>query len=221
MQKPLDKYKTIILDMDGTLYFQAPVRLCMGCSLVLNFLIRGLKLKELLVLRNYRRLREARAFSEDGDFEDRQTLFLSEKYSISVEKINSIVGSWMQERPLAYIRRFRDKRLVSLMNALKENGSQVVLYSDYPVAEKACAVEISADFMFHAGSAEIRCMKPSPQGLVNILRVTETSPSDALFVGDRYAKDGLCAEAAGVEYVILSKSRFVRAVRRYSGLTEG
>jgi putative hydrolase of the HAD superfamily len=205
MRKAITEYKTIILDMDGTLYFQIPVRFCMTLSLVLFYLIHPFRIKELLILRTYRIQREQRAFANDNNFDELQIEILNKKFGLSSGKIKALIHLWMQERPLKYISHFRDKRLISLMENLCQNGSIIVVYSDYPVDDKIAAIGIKPCFHFFSGDPAIQCMKPDTRGLENILKITNTQPDDALLIGDRYSKDGLCAKAMGMDYIILSK----------------
>ena len=218
MQKLPTQYKTIILDMDGTLYLQPLVRICIALSLALHYALHPTHLKELFALQSYRRMRESGTYADSKDFAKRQFQALSEKYDLPISQIESIIHHWMQERPIKYIRRFRDKQLITITERLRKNGTVVVLYSDYPVVQKAAAVGIAADYLFCAEDEAIACLKPDPKGLLRMLETTATAPQDALFVGDRYAKDGLCAKAAGVDYVILPKLKLMRRISRHSGL---
>ena len=56
-------------------------------------------------------------------------------------------------------------------------------------------------------------MKPDKSGLERILAITGFDPCEALFIGDRYEKDGKCAESTGIDYIILPQNYFIR--RKY------
>lgn len=218
MQKQPDEYRMALLDMDGTLYFQLPVRVFMALAMARYYVFRPKKWKELFVLRSYRRLRECRAFTEQENFIERQFMYLSKIYKMPVEVVCDLINNWMQQRPLKYIRRFRDKKLLSIINRLHENGAKIIIYSDYPVIDKAEAVGVPADNMFYAGDKIIGCMKPDPKGVFSILEQAGIAPNEVIFIGDRYEKDGLCAQYAGVDFILLKKGKIARKLTRYSGL---
>jgi HAD superfamily hydrolase (TIGR01549 family) len=117
---------------------------------------------------------------------------------------NRAIDYWMQERPLKFIRLFRDKKLLALIRALHHQGMKIVVYSDYPAAKKIEALQpFSVDFTFHAGDASIQCLKPNTKGLKHIIEVIKEPVENILFIGDRYEKDGKCAERLGMDYIIL------------------
>jgi HAD superfamily hydrolase (TIGR01549 family) len=218
MKKALSEYKTVVVDMDGTLYFRFPVRFCMAMALALRYLFRPARLRELFVLRDYRKLRKERAYADSVDFDDRQVAVLSERYGIEPDEVNAIISRWMQERPLPFVRRFRDRQLIALIERLKQGGARIVVYSDYPVADKMVALGLCADYQFFSGDEEVGCMKPDAKGLIEIFKITGTQARNALFIGDRYLKDGLCAEAAGADFIILSSGKLRRKLNRHSSL---
>jgi len=193
LRKPLTEYRAVILDMDGTLYYQRPLRMCMAFELFFYYLAHLSKWRELLMLTAYREAREAgRLPAPDA-------------------VIDAVVKRWMQERPLKYVRLFRDRRLIALAERLRRGGAKLAVYSDYPVAGKLAALSpFTVDFAFDPDDPAIPALKPDPRGLRYITGVIGEAAEDTVFIGDRHEKDGLCAKAAGVDYVILGKSFFSR-----------
>jgi len=194
LRKKLCEYRLIILDMDGTLYYQAPLRFCMCIELMLYYAVHLRRIAELFMIYRFRKSYE-RGVLEQG---------------------NSVIRYWMQERPLRYISRFRDKKLIFLIQQLREHGAKIAVYSDYPVQQKLTALpDLTTDYYFCAADPAIQCLKPDPAGLKNILHITGETAENSLFIGDRYEKDGKCAENAGVDYIILDNSPLFRNINLY------
>jgi len=194
MQKELCEYRLVILDMDGTLYYQFPLRFFMFIELTFYYFVHIRKMAELFTLRRYRKNYE----------------------SGILEKETPIIEYWMQEKPLRYITLFRDGKLLRLIRQLQEQGAKIAVYSDYPVQKKIEALSgLTADYSFCATDTAIQCLKPDAQGLKNILRITGETAENSLFIGDRYEKDGKCAENAGVDYIILENNPMMRNVSFY------
>jgi FMN phosphatase YigB (HAD superfamily) len=199
LRKSLYDYRGVILDMDGTLYYQFPLRLCMAAELLVHYLLRLPKIGELFMLRRMRKAREA---------------------GILVET-NPVFAYWTQEKPLRYIYRFRDKRLLRLIGALRERGAKIAVYSDYPAERKIKGLRgFTADHCFCADDALIRCLKPETGGLKNILGIMGEPVENVVFIGDRYEKDGKCAEGVGMDYLILDSNPLVRH-KNIRGLNHG
>jgi FMN phosphatase YigB (HAD superfamily) len=74
---------------------------------------------------------------------------------------------------------------------------------------------LTVDYCFCAADAAIQCLKPDAQGLKNILRITGEAVENGLFIGDRYEKDGKCAEGIGMDYIILDNNPLLRNVNVY------
>ena len=194
LHKKLYEYKLIILDLDGTLYYQVPLRFCMCIELMLYYAIHLRKIAELFMIYKLRKS------YEDG----------------VLEHGNSVIEYWMQEKPLRYISFFRDKKLLSLIRRLQERGVKIAIYSDFPVTHKIKALpDLTTDYDFCAADSVIQCLKPDPAGLKDILQITGESPETSLFIGDRYEKDGRCAENAGVDYIILDNNPLLRNINLY------
>jgi HAD superfamily hydrolase (TIGR01549 family) len=175
---PPDTYKAYILDMDGTLYRQMPVRFCMAASLAAYYVRRLNLLHEVSEIRRFRRA------IENG----------------VLKAADGAVKYWMEEAPLKYIRLFRNKKLLSFIKAQKRRGAVIVVYSDHPAAEKCKALNLVPDYIFCALDKEINCLKPDSRGLGYIVSLLGLSVKDILYIGDRYKKDGLCAASVGIDY---------------------
>ena len=194
LHKKLCDYRLIILDMDGTLYYQAPLRFCMCIELMLYYAVHLCRISELVMLYKFRKSYESGV----------------------LEQGNHIIEYWMQEKPLRYIRMFRDKKLLSLIRQLREKGGKVAIYSDFPVMQKIKILrDLTIDYAFCAADPVVQCVKPDPAGLKNILRIAGEIAENSLFIGDRYEKDGKCAENAGVDYIILDNNSLLRNINLY------
>jgi HAD superfamily hydrolase (TIGR01549 family) len=189
MHKNLQDYDAVVTDMDGTLYYQTPLRICMAFELVCYYLTHINRIRELFTLRNYRKSHEKGCFVEP----------------------EKIIDFWMQEKPLKYIYFFRDKKLLALLHKMRVAGAKIIVYSDYPVAKKIQVLEqLHADYCFCGSDAVIRCLKPDSSGIKKIVRMVGLPVKNMLFIGDRYEKDGKCAEGADMDYIILAKYPFFR-----------
>ncbi|GHT82391.1 hypothetical protein FACS1894137_01190 [Spirochaetia bacterium] len=194
LRKKLREYRLIILDMDGTLYYQIPLRICMVFELLVYYTIHFKNIKDLFVLAGFRKSYNKGRLPE----------------------ANPLVDYWMQERPLKYIHIFRDNKLLDLIQYLKNEGTLIALYSDYPLAKKISVLHpFATDFSFCASDSDINCLKPDVKGLKRILEVLNKPVEDAVFIGDRYDKDGKCAEGMGMDYIILDKNPILRNSRLY------
>ena len=186
--------RTIILDLDATLYYQMPVRLCMALLLVLRCFWPG-------GLRTLRMIFIARKLYEQGLDETRRIATLAERFHIDSEAVQSAIHVWMVEKPLPFVRLFRDRRLIADMELVSRSGIKLIVLSDYPVAEKLSALGFHPDLAYSA--QELGCLKPCPDGLRRVLKDLGLTPGDCLLIGDRMAKDGRLAENIGMDYVIL------------------
>lgn len=178
IRKPLDAYAAYILDMDGTLYYQFPVRVCMAASLFAYYISHINAVKELFEIGRFRR------GIENGNL-------------IAAE---GAVKYWMEEAPLKYIKTFKNKKLLSFIEKQKLREALIIVYSDHPAKEKCKAINLSADYIFCALDKEINCLKPDSSGLKYIVNALNLRISDTLYIGDRYKKDGLCAASLGMDY---------------------
>lgn len=199
--KNLSDYKTWIFDLDGTLYHQKPVRIEMALRLLFHYLIRPFKFRELLMLRDYRLLREQRFKAEETDFQKSQIAEIAQRYNTNTAAVEKIVDFWLIQKPLKILKRWCRDKVLSAIKTQQAKGTTIIVYSDYPVAEKLQALELQPNYSFWSSDNLIRCMKPDSKGLKNILKHLKLNPAEVLYVGDRDDRDGLCASGAGVDYL--------------------
>lgn len=174
----MGKYTTIITDVDGTLYYQTPLRIHMGVWMCSDPLSVGKVLK-------FRKEREAGNLVEPG----------------------LKVRSWMYEKPLLILPRYRDAELIRLLKDYIKDGGKVIAYSDYPAKDKLKVLGFENIHVYDPTDEGITALKPDPQGLNYLLEKEQVDVKKCLFIGDRMEKDGECAKAGGIPYLILSKKR--------------
>lgn len=209
-RKNIDDYNTYIVDVDGTLYFKKAMQFRMAILLGCYYLIHFWRVKELLLLKDYRVMRDKDEYSGKEDFESIIICNLSKKYGFDEKKTSLIINEWILEKPVKILFACRDKKLISFLNMQKKKGKRVYIYSDYPTEDKVRALGICFDEGYWPDKKRISLLKPSTQGINYILSENNVDKKDVLFIGDRYEKDGKCAEDAGVDYVILSSGRCKR-----------
>ncbi len=199
--RALKDYSAYIFDLDGTLYHQMPVQVFMAVRLAVHYGLRPYRFRELLALREYRRLRERCFGVEREDFGNVQLEESARLSGLDVETVRKVVASWLGSKALGAVRMFRRRELLEAMRGLQAAGKIVAVYSDYPVKDKLRAMGFAADYAYWSGDEMIRCMKPDCAGLVRILEALGLGRECVLYVGDRDDRDGVCAEGAGVDYI--------------------
>jgi len=220
-----DKYKLIVLDMDGTLYYQRSMQILMCLEMGAFGVMHPFSLWKLKTVSVFRKIREEQGFATEGALKEqgeelaktdilmRQYAKTAEIVGQSKEAVQQVIEEWMFARPLKYLQLTADTELLAWVGKWKAVGKKVVVYSDYPVREKCEILKVQADAMFSSDEMCIGQMKPSAKGLEVICGKFGTAPEDILVVGDRMSKDGKMAETFGCEYVILKKWKIFRKKR--------
>ena len=220
--KKLEDYKLVIWDLDGTLYFQNQFRIKMATVLLKGLVLRPSKWREAFVILKYRKIREHWDPKDCGkDLEMRQYEMTAKSFGIDATEVENIIFYWMHKEPLKYLIDSRDEEAVVQIQELRKKGILNVVYSDYPTKEKMAALQIVVDDDFASTDKEIGSMKPNPGGIEYILKKYKIEKKDAVMVGDRMKKDGLAAEAAGIDYLILSKKKKERENQYHAGIEQG
>lgn len=219
LRSPAGGYAAYIVDVDGTLYYQPRLRRRMAAA-ILGFVARHpLRLKEILAVLAYRKVHNAGTFAGEPDFAEKEFAWAGRKFGLTPEQVKQLFRHWMLETPLEAVHRTRDTVLLAFLAAQKQRGAQVIAYSDYPVADKLHCLGLTCDAGYCADDENIACLKPDPQGLRRILAHHELDPAGCLYIGDRYEKDGLCAAACGLDFLLLPASeKERRALYRKLGL---
>jgi len=218
-----EKYKVIVLDMDGTLYYQRGMQILMLLEMGAYAVRHPFSLWKLRVISLFRNIREQDIFAKDEELpleyhlkEEGRTLLqiqyqmVADRIDKTAEVVAQIIEEWMFKRPLKHLQYTCDRKLSSWFFEWKRMGKKVVIYSDYPVKEKCSALELEADAMYSSEEKRIGRMKPSVKGLEIISRDLAAMPDEMLVIGDRLSKDGKMAEAFGCDYVILAKWKIIR-----------
>lgn len=205
------RLKAIIFDVDGTLYRQSRLRRAMLLRLLRVHAAQPRQgLATLRILSAYRRAQEAlRGRPVDGDLASAQVRWACERAGVSEEAARLCITRWMEQEPLPLLRRNVAPGLLELLQAARERGLRLGVFSDYPPVAKLDAMGLSDyfDAVVTAQDPAVNAFKPNPCGLVEALRRLGVAPVDALYVGDRAEVDAAAAKAAGVPCAILNRKR--------------
>ena len=196
-----NKYDLYVFDVDGTLYYQNKLRLIMGKRLLMYYLLHPLKFKDLIIIKNFRSLRE-NAKDTNGLFD-----ITAKKCNVSASRVNEVIKKWIYENPIDALIASKDDTLLAIIDKLKANGKTVVIWSDYEADDKLKALKLSTDYVYTAEQERVGELKPSPKGLNLIMSDLNVPKDKTIMIGDRMVKDGEAAKKAGCDYLILSKSK--------------
>lgn len=196
-----NKYDLYVFDVDGTLYYQNKLRLIMGKRLLLYYLFHPLKFKDLIIIKNFRSLRE-NAKDTNGLFD-----ITAKKCNVSVSRVNEVIKKWIYENPIDALIASKDDTLLAIIDKLKANGKTVAIWSDYEADDKLKALKLSTEYVYTAEQERVGELKPSPKGLNLIMSDLNVPKDKTIMIGDRMVKDGEAAKKAGCDYLILSKSK--------------
>ena len=219
--------KAVIFDLDGTLYDQPRLRLGMMMHLVGFYILHPLRIKELLLLQTFRKVKDDwdesvnvvadEELSGNGDQDDYASnsidaldkticRYIADKKNVSVKLMTEVVYKWIYKDPLELLHKVRDVQLIERITQLRSNGKKVIVWSDYPVAEKLGALECEVDAVYSSTDEKIMELKPSPKALTIIMQEHSVDNKDIIMIGDRYEKDAKAAIAADIDYLILERN---------------
>lgn len=194
----IDSKKAIIFDVDGTLYSQPKMRFAMGLKLLCYYVLHFWKMKELLSVYYFRKLREQEHFRECTIEE--QIEAASKKAKTTNETAQATINKWMFIVPLELVVKYSYKELLRHINQWYDEGKKIIIYSDYPANEKIKWLNIPATHVFTPQNDNIGELKPSKRAMSYILEQVGISSKHILYVGDRDEKDGESAHLAEVDY---------------------
>ena len=194
----LDSKKVYIFDVDGTLYSQPKMRIKMACRLMFYFGLHFWRFKDLLMIRNFRSLREKEEY-RTASF-DNQVEAAATKTGIDAQKGKEAIQKWMFSVPLDVIKKCAFTTLLNQIDKWKKEGKTIVIYSDYEADEKLNALGVEADVVYTPLTNGIDELKPSRKAMDFIMQNIPSAKDDVIYVGDRFEKDGKSAQMAGIDY---------------------
>lgn len=199
------KVRTLIFDVDGTLYNQKFLRGKMMKALLGYYLLRPWKYQELKIISVFRKERETLHSLQISNLEEAQYEICAKKVNQPLALVKQVIQRWIFTEPLQYLEESTYSHVHAFFDLLKQRNIQIAIYSDYKAAEKLQAMRLPADLIVCSTDPEIDRMKPDPKGLMYITRQLKVEVADCVFIGDRDELDGACARAANMPYIILEK----------------
>lgn len=195
-------YDAWLVDLDGTLYFQLPVRAAMAAEL----LIAGWG--AIKTLRQFRKQHEhvRRRPPDVLDPYRAQLERTADALEHDIEAVAEHVTEWMHVRPGRWIRLFRRRALLAELEEHRNGGGKTALVSDYPASKKLDALGLSSFFDVVVASGEPngpRRLKPDPEGYLMAARALSVEPERCLVIGDREDADGAAARAANMSFRLI------------------
>jgi HAD superfamily hydrolase (TIGR01509 family) len=202
--------KTMVFDVDGTLYRQTPLRRAMLFRLLAAHAASPVKgWKTLSALRAYRHAQEHLRGDVSGDVAAAQIRLTCERTKLDPAAVTDCVERWMEREPLTLLPRCIQPGLVTFLEACRARGIRMGALSDYPAEAKLEALGIARyfDVVLCAQAPEVGVFKPDPRGLHVALERLGSTPEESFYVGDRADVDAVAAAAAGVACAIVARRR--------------
>jgi putative hydrolase of the HAD superfamily len=189
-----------LVDLDGTLYHSWPVKLLMGFEL---FCTGWSALPALVCFRKeHERQREVSQVSAQSAFA-RQLAETARRVKLEPEQLESLVDSWMVQRPARYLRLFARRGLLAEIASFRASGGKTALVSDYPAQAKLRALGALNLFDVVVANGEemtLSRLKPWPDGYLLAAERLGIAAAECLVIGDREDDDGLAASRAGMAF---------------------
>lgn len=185
-----------MIDLDGTLYRQPPVRGVMALQIALRGRTAIPVIQEFR--REHERLHHEQLPPGASPFEW-QIERTAERLGLRGDDVREIVDQWMFARPLRWIRMFRRRDLLARIAEFRARGGRTAVVSDYPARRKLSAMGISSQFDAVIASGDPRGpsrLKPDPESCLMAAAALQVPPSECLVIGDRADVDGEAARRA-------------------------
>jgi len=207
---PLQTTKAVLLDVDGTLYRQAPVRVHMALEMA-GYSLTTLSIRRLIRLVRgilyFRRSRERlRAVGRpSGSLDELQYSDPARELGEEAAGLRRTILEWMQQRPLRHVAKARRRGVGRFLRLLQARDIKAGAFSDYPVLDKLEALQLAEHFSVTlcATDSEINAFKPNPAGFLRACHIWNLEPSEVLYIGDRPEVDAAGAQAAGMPCLII------------------
>lgn len=198
----------VIFDIDGTLYAQTPVRICMFIELLFFYTTFKIDRQQILVLRFFRNKYEHLSSNKHKFAYDLSVDETAKKFNIRPQDVLKITEEWLIDRPLKYIKRFRSAGVETTFQKLADLGIKVAVLSNYPTEKKIVALKLSPDIQVSPSSAKLRYVKPHSNGIEIILAEFDLKANNLLLIGDRIDHDGECASMAKINFLHKNNNLF-------------
>lgn len=209
--------RAVLVDVDGTLYSQDPLRALMALELcMLPVAKRSFRsaYKTWQAIGHFRSVREElRSFHTPGVCLARlQYAETAKQIGEEPAAIERMISEWLYQRPLKYLRFCRRRGVEAFFSFLDHKGIQAGVFSDYPVIDKLRALGLfdRISLALCATDPAINALKPHPQGFLRACAIWGLRPEEVLYVGDRPEVDAVGAASAGMPCAILSTGRSSR-----------
>jgi len=193
-----ESVKAVILDFDGTVYFQRPIQFYNLIRIGIILVAKPHKYREIQIIRRYRKMREHYSESNMPILEVEKDL--AQALNQSQEEIRLIREYWLIQSQSSAIKLFQRKALLKRVAQLQNQGALLILWSDYPTAEKSKELELLPDLVFCSEDSRIKMAKPSSAGIDLIVKTLRIDLSEIVMIGDRDDRDGVAASRAGIQY---------------------
>ncbi len=196
----------IILDVDGTMYVQRPVRVGMAWRLARATLASPRAgARWWRVLAAYRASQETLRGGGSRTAGADQLRLAAARCGVDATEVQRCVDRWMHVEPGDLLARHRRPGLVELLQAARNAGLRIGVFSDYPAERKLAAMGVAGlvDVVRSAHDPEIGRFKPAPDGLLAVARALGLAPEECVYVGDRPEVDAVAARAAGMPAFIV------------------
>ena len=203
--------RAVLFDLDGTLYHQAPLRLCMALELAALPLRASpaSARRTWHAIRTFRRVREELRDlgAAEAPLVRLQFERAAERARMGVDEVEAAVTEWIFRRPLKYLRSCRRGGIENLLEYLETRGIAAGVFSDYPAHEKLEALRLAGkiSLVVCATDEAVNAFKPHPRGFLWCCERWGLEPEQVLYVGDRADVDGRGAANAGMPCAIVSR----------------
>ena len=187
-----------IFDVDGTLYSQNKVRIAMLFRLLVYYAFRPFQWRKLCALFLFRRLQEDPG--SRGKSIDEICMEVSKRLSLPKSAVHWTVRFWMFENPLDLLLKYRYEDVFEFIKYEHCSGKRIIIYSDYPAAEKLNIMRIPYDLLFVSGEKDIKEQKPSAEAMGKIIAASKLTTDELIYIGDRDDRDRASAELGHITY---------------------
>lgn len=201
----LSNVRAVLFDLDGTLYYQLPLRILMGLELSTLPARLGSLEKTRSVLQTIKQFRsmreELRHLGNPSDLLDElQYHQVTAVVGVEATEVKRIVCEWMYHRPLKYLKWCRRRGAATFFSEAQRRGIKLGVFSDYPAQEKLKALELDSyvQLVMCSTDKEIDAFNPHPPGYLRACEKGGVSRSVIYWGSAR----GRCKRRSGCRHVL-------------------